>query len=216
MRELQLRRGYQEVVDADPRRQEALAAVRATGTSTTRTCSGSSRRATTFALKPMNCPESTFIYRSKVRSYRDLPLRLNEYGRLHRNERSGTLSRPDARPPVHPGRRPRLRPAGPAGRRDRGDAGRGPRGVLVGRPHAALRVRDEARQGDRRPGAVGAGRGAPQGSPRPGRRRLQGEAEGRHVLRPEDRHLHRRRARARVADGDDPGRPRRCCPSGST
>ena len=45
-----------------------------------------------FALKPMNCPESTFIYRSKVRSYRDLPLRLNEYGRLHRNERSGTLS----------------------------------------------------------------------------------------------------------------------------
>ena len=44
-----------------------------------------------FALKPMNCPESTFIYRSKVRSYRDLPLRLNEYGRLHRNERSGTL-----------------------------------------------------------------------------------------------------------------------------
>ncbi len=45
-----------------------------------------------FALKPMNCPESTFIYRSKIRSYRDLPLRLNEYGRLHRNERSGTLS----------------------------------------------------------------------------------------------------------------------------
>src|SRR3954454_16084044 len=45
-----------------------------------------------FALKPMNCPESTFIYRSKLRSYRDLPLRFNEYGRLHRNERSGTLS----------------------------------------------------------------------------------------------------------------------------
>jgi threonyl-tRNA synthetase len=46
----------------------------------------------TFGLKPMNCPESTFIYRSRLRSYRDLPLRLNEYGRLHRNERSGTLS----------------------------------------------------------------------------------------------------------------------------
>ncbi|HVA86002.1 MAG TPA: aminoacyl--tRNA ligase-related protein, partial [Candidatus Saccharimonadales bacterium] len=44
------------------------------------------------SLKPMNCPESSFIYRSKLRSYRDLPLRLNEYGRLHRNERSGTLS----------------------------------------------------------------------------------------------------------------------------
>jgi threonyl-tRNA synthetase len=46
----------------------------------------------TFSLKPMNCPESTFIYRSKLRSYRDLPLRYSEYGRLHRNERSGTLS----------------------------------------------------------------------------------------------------------------------------
>ena len=40
----------------------------------------------------MNCPESTFIYRSRVRSYRDLPLRYSEFGRLHRNERSGTLS----------------------------------------------------------------------------------------------------------------------------
>ncbi len=45
-----------------------------------------------FSLKPMNCPESTFIYKTRVRSYRDLPLRFNEYGRLHRNERSGTLS----------------------------------------------------------------------------------------------------------------------------
>jgi threonyl-tRNA synthetase len=45
-----------------------------------------------FSLKPMNCPESTLIYRTRVRSYRDLPLRYSEYGRLHRNERSGTLS----------------------------------------------------------------------------------------------------------------------------
>jgi threonyl-tRNA synthetase len=45
-----------------------------------------------FSLKPMNCPESTIIYRSKLRSYRDLPLRFSEYGRLHRNERSGALS----------------------------------------------------------------------------------------------------------------------------
>ncbi|MFM8404018.1 MAG: aminoacyl--tRNA ligase-related protein, partial [Candidatus Limnocylindrus sp.] len=42
--------------------------------------------------KPMNCPESTVIYKTKTRSYRDLPLRLSEYGRLHRNELSGTLS----------------------------------------------------------------------------------------------------------------------------
>jgi threonyl-tRNA synthetase len=46
----------------------------------------------TFSLKPMNCPESTFIYRSRVRSYRDFPLRLSEYGVLHRNELSGVMS----------------------------------------------------------------------------------------------------------------------------
>ncbi len=46
----------------------------------------------TFSLKPMNCPESTFIYRSKVRSYRDFPLRLSEYGVLHRAELSGVRS----------------------------------------------------------------------------------------------------------------------------
>jgi len=46
----------------------------------------------TFSLKPMNCPESTYFYRHAIRSYRDLPLRFAEIGRLHRNERSGTLS----------------------------------------------------------------------------------------------------------------------------
>ena len=45
-----------------------------------------------FALKPMNCPESTLVYRHALRSYRDLPLRFADMGRLHRNERSGTLS----------------------------------------------------------------------------------------------------------------------------
>jgi len=45
-----------------------------------------------YSLKPMNCPESTIVYRSRLRSYRDLPIRYSEYGRLHRNERSGTLS----------------------------------------------------------------------------------------------------------------------------
>lgn len=44
-----------------------------------------------LVLKPMNCPESTYIYNSKTRSYKDLPIRLAEIGRLHRNEPSGTL-----------------------------------------------------------------------------------------------------------------------------
>ncbi len=45
-----------------------------------------------FSLKPMNCPESTFVYRHHLRSYRDLPMRFSELGRLHRFERSGTLA----------------------------------------------------------------------------------------------------------------------------
>ncbi len=42
-------------------------------------------------LKPMNCPGHCLIFRSGKRSYRELPLRLAEFSRLHRNERSGTL-----------------------------------------------------------------------------------------------------------------------------
>jgi len=45
----------------------------------------------TLVVKPMNCPESTYLYNSDVRSYKDLPLRLAEIGRLNRNELSGTL-----------------------------------------------------------------------------------------------------------------------------
>jgi threonyl-tRNA synthetase len=46
----------------------------------------------TFALKPMNCPGSTFAFRADLRSYRDLPLRLAEFGLCHRFERSGVLT----------------------------------------------------------------------------------------------------------------------------
>lgn len=46
---------------------------------------------TIYSLKPMNCPESAYVYREKTRSYRDLPLRLAEIGRLYRNEVSGAL-----------------------------------------------------------------------------------------------------------------------------
>ncbi len=44
-----------------------------------------------MVIKPMNCPESTYVYNSAIRSYKELPLRLAEIGRLHRNELSGTL-----------------------------------------------------------------------------------------------------------------------------
>jgi threonyl-tRNA synthetase len=46
----------------------------------------------TFSLKPMNCPESAYVYKRALRSYRDLPMRMSEMGRCHRNERSGTLT----------------------------------------------------------------------------------------------------------------------------
>ncbi len=45
-----------------------------------------------FGVKPMNCPGAAIVYRSSLRSYRDLPLRLSEFGLCHRNERSGALS----------------------------------------------------------------------------------------------------------------------------
>ena len=45
-----------------------------------------------YSIKPMNCPESAIVYSFKTRSYRDLPIRFSEFGRLHRNERSGTLN----------------------------------------------------------------------------------------------------------------------------
>jgi threonyl-tRNA synthetase len=45
-----------------------------------------------FGVKPMNCPGHTFIYGSKKRSYRDLPLRYADFGRLHRYEKSGVTA----------------------------------------------------------------------------------------------------------------------------
>jgi threonyl-tRNA synthetase len=44
-----------------------------------------------YAVKPMNCPSHCLIYSSRKRSYRDLPIRYADFGRLHRAERSGTL-----------------------------------------------------------------------------------------------------------------------------
>ncbi|MCM8799158.1 MAG: threonine--tRNA ligase, partial [Candidatus Omnitrophica bacterium] len=44
-----------------------------------------------FVLKPMNCPGHILIYKSKIRSYKDLPLRLFELGTVYRNEKAGVL-----------------------------------------------------------------------------------------------------------------------------
>src|SRR6202046_2466551 len=44
-----------------------------------------------YQLKPMNCPGHILIYRSRLRSYRELPMRLAEFGTVYRYERSGVL-----------------------------------------------------------------------------------------------------------------------------
>jgi threonyl-tRNA synthetase len=44
-----------------------------------------------YAIKPMNCPGHILIYKNDVISYRDLPIRLFEFGKVHRYERSGVL-----------------------------------------------------------------------------------------------------------------------------
>jgi len=44
-----------------------------------------------FAVKPMNCPGGILVYKTQIRSYRDLPLRMAELGIVHRHERSGVL-----------------------------------------------------------------------------------------------------------------------------
>src|SRR6266851_2858433 len=50
-----------------------------------------SRDERVLALKPMNCPGHVLIFRNRLRSYRELPLRLAEFGSCHRNEPSGAL-----------------------------------------------------------------------------------------------------------------------------
>jgi threonyl-tRNA synthetase len=46
---------------------------------------------THYAVKPMNCPGHVQVFNQGLRSYRDLPLRLAEFGSCHRNEPSGAL-----------------------------------------------------------------------------------------------------------------------------
>ena len=45
-----------------------------------------------YILKPMNCPHHIMIYKAKPRSYRELPIRLAEFGTVYRYEKSGELS----------------------------------------------------------------------------------------------------------------------------
>ena len=69
---------------------------------------GRARASAQFALKPMNCPGACLVFGSERHSYRDLPLRLAEFGLVHAQRARGRAARPAARPRLHPGRRARL------------------------------------------------------------------------------------------------------------
>ena len=74
----------------------------------------------TLAVKPMNCPGHVQIFRNALRSYRDLPFRLAEFGKVHRYEPSGALHGLMRGACVHAGRRPHLLHRGPDHGRNRG------------------------------------------------------------------------------------------------
>ena len=85
-------RGYVEVQDAAHLRQGALGHLGALGEVPRDTCSSStSTRTATFGLKPMNCPGHCCSSATRLRSYRELPLRYAEAAPLHRNELAGAL-----------------------------------------------------------------------------------------------------------------------------
>ncbi len=161
----------------------------------------------TYSLKPMNCPESTFVYRSKVRSYREFPLRLSEYGVLHRNELSGVTSgltrvrhfyTDDAHIYVTPAQiQDEILALMGEVREFYGWFGLEPTLTFGTKPEKSLG--DEQTWRETEAMMLEALKASGRQVPSQGRRRC--------VLRAQDRHPDRGRAWARVADGDDPGRP---------
>ena len=173
----------------------------ATWSSTRRTCSPPMDvEEQSTSPKPMNCPFHIQIYKSQLRSYRDLPLRLAEFGTVYRYERSGVLhglmrvrgfTQDDAHLFCTPG----------AGR----GRAQGVRSTLAEHP-ARVRLhrlqgvsRDAAGEVRRRPAIWDAATEALRG--RAGERRagVRGGRRGRRLLRPEDRPQGARRDRPRVA-----------------
>ena len=114
-----------------------------------------------YALKPMNCPGACLVYASDRHSYRDLPLRLAEFGQVSRFEREGVLHgllrvRAFVQDDAHVFCTPRA-----DDRRDRRHLPRDRRALLAVRLRGrARRALDAAREVDRDRRAVGAGGGA--------------------------------------------------------
>ena len=77
------------------------------------------RTSAAFALRPMNCPGACLVFGSERHSYRELPLRLAEFGQRLPQRARGGPARPAAGARLHPGRRPRLLHRGADRRRGR-------------------------------------------------------------------------------------------------
>jgi threonyl-tRNA synthetase len=86
-----LRRGYQPVYTPHVAREELLVRSGHLEHYNENLFGGMELEGQRYLVKPMNCPFHIAIYRSQLRSYRDLPLRLAELGTVYRYERSGVL-----------------------------------------------------------------------------------------------------------------------------
>jgi threonyl-tRNA synthetase len=82
--------GYQEV-KTPQLVDRSLWRSRATGASTRENMFTTQSEKRDYAVKPMNCPGHVQIFNQGLKSYRDLPLRMAEFGSCHRNEPSGAL-----------------------------------------------------------------------------------------------------------------------------
>ena len=179
-----------------------------------RTCSSRRRRTSAiYAIKPMNCPGHIQIFNQGLHSYRDLPLRFAEFGKVPSLRALGRAARPDARARLHAGRRPHLLHRGPdrSRRRVRGIAA-----AAVDLPR--LRLRRRAGQvlgppGQARRAATRSGTRPKQalqdGDARRGRRVHAEPGRGR-LLRPEARVRAQGRHRPRLAVRHLAGRSRTC------
>ena len=164
-----------------------------------------------YYIKPMNCPFHHKIFANKPRSYRDLPLRLAEYGTCYRYEKSGELFglmrvRSMQMNDAHiycseeqfeqefMGVVAPLSRVLPALRH---------REVCHAPQHAPQEGPGQEVRGQRAPVAQDGGHGAPRDAQR--RRALRGGARRSRLLRPQDRRADLERHRPRVLPGDEPG-----------
>ena len=160
----------------------------------------------TFALKPMNCPGHMLLFGSRMRSYRELPIRYAESSTLHRNELAGTLhgllrvrhiTQDDAHifcteEQIQPEIDAMI------------EFVRDLYALFEVTPHAELSTRPEKRLGTDEQWDTA--EGALRGRARAARAPVRDRRGRRHLLRAEDRPAHGRRARPQLADGDDPAR----------